>query len=170
MTAPLARISHRIPGRARLRTQGIKGDRAAVNALLGVLEETPGVKNVQVSLTTGSVLVEHDGDIDDVLRAAEQRGALQLEEGEPEPYLTQLNRALVESDRRIQYASKGKLNLETISFVGFVAGGVYQVFNNHGLPAGVTMLRYAVELVTAKALDHVRTVNKLSADSESDKV
>jgi len=32
------------------------------------------------------------------------------------------------------------------------------MFNNHGLPAGVTMLRYAVELVTSKAVDKATQV------------
>jgi hypothetical protein len=70
-----------------------------------------------------------------------------------EHYLATLNRALNVTEERVKDASSGKLDLETIAFVGFVAGGVYQMFNNHGLPAGVTLLRYAVELVTSKAVD-----------------
>ena len=161
MTAALARLVHSIPGRARLRTTGIKGDRAALSQLQAALEDAPGVKDVRVSATTGSVVVEHDGNIDDVLRALEASGALQLETEIAEPYLTQIHRALAESDRRLKAASNGKLDLETISFVGFLAGGVFQVFNRHALPAGVTLLRYAVELATATALDQVRQAAKL---------
>jgi len=156
MTAPVARVVHQIPGRARLRAAGIKGDRAALSGLQSALEDAPGVKNVQVNPTTGSFIVEHEGKLADVLHAVEARGALLLDHEVGEPYLATLNRALIETDRRIQTDSKGKLNLETISFFGFVVGGVYQMFNHHALPAGVTMLRYAVELVTATAIQQVR--------------
>jgi uncharacterized protein involved in exopolysaccharide biosynthesis len=63
--------------------------------------------------------------------------------------LATLNRALNQTEERVKDASHGKVDLETLAFVGFVAGGIYQMFNNHGLPAGVTLLRYAVELVSS---------------------
>lgn len=155
MTPPLARVVHSIPGRTRLRT-GIKADGAALAELRSALEGAPGVNSVRVSPTTGSVVVEHEGVIGEVLRAAEARGALLLEQERSESYLATLNRALLESDRRLKAASRGKLDLETLSFFGFVAGGVYQVFNRHALPAGVTLLRYAIELITATAAHQVR--------------
>lgn len=157
MTAPLARVVHSIPGRTRLRTHGIKGDTVALSALQSALEDTRGVQNVHINLVTGSVLVEHDGDIDDVLRELERRGALRLESEVPEPYLAQIHRALAESDQRLKEVSSGRVDLETLSFLGFVAGGIYQCFNGHGLPAGVTLLRYAVELATSTAIDQART-------------
>ena len=58
MTAPLARVVHSIPGRARLRAAGIKGDRSALSELQSALEDAPRVKNVQVNVTTGSLVVE----------------------------------------------------------------------------------------------------------------
>jgi hypothetical protein len=169
VTTPLARVVHSIPGRARLRTLGIKGDRAALSELQSALEGAPGVRNVQVNPTTGSFVVEHEGSIEAVLRATEARGALLIEEEVGESYLVTLHRALAESDRRIQERSKGRLNLETLSFFGFVAGGVYQVFNHHALPAGVTLLRYAVELVTATAVDQMRQAAKLPTRGEAPK-
>jgi hypothetical protein len=80
-----------------------------------------------------------------------------VDDAQTEPYLAQLHRALSESDQRLRYMSRGKVDLETLSFMGFIVGGVYQVFNGHGLPAGVTMFRYAVELVTSTAVDQVRS-------------
>jgi hypothetical protein len=157
VTAPLARVVHSIPGRTRLRALDIKGDEAALEALRSALEETPGVHEVRVSARTGSILLEHDGSAEDVLQAAESRGYLRVDGTPQEPWLAAMHRALGESDQRLRFASKGKVDLETLSFVGFVAGGVYQIFNNHGLPAGVTMLRYAVELVTSTAVDQVRS-------------
>lgn len=168
MTAPLARVVHSIPGRTRLRTHGIKGDAAALSALQSALEDTLGVQNVLVNRVTGSVLVEHDADIDDVLRDAQRRGALRLENEVHEPYLAQIHRALADSDQRLKDVSSGRVDLETLSFMGFVAGGIYQCFSGHGLPAGVTLLRYAVELATSTAIDQARAAAKLhrAADGE----
>lgn len=166
MTAPLARVVHKIPGRARLRTEEIKGNADAISALQTSLEDLAGVQNVRVNVLTGSILVEHDGDIDDLLHTAEERGYLRVDGAPPDSYLAQIHRALVDSDQRLKAASGGRLDLETVSFVGFVASGIYQCFNNHGLPAGVTLLRYAVELATSKAIDGARTaVARLPSDT-----
>jgi hypothetical protein len=156
MTAPLARVVHSIPGRSRLRTQGVKRDAAALSALQSALEDARGVHDVRVNQVTGSVLVEHEGDINDVLRELERRGALRVENEVREPYLAQIHRALAESDQRLKKVSSGRVDLETLSFMGFVAGGIYQCFNGHGLPAGVTLLRYAVELATSTAVGQAR--------------
>lgn len=156
MTAPLARVVHSIPGRTRLRTHGVKGDAAALSALQSALEVARGVRDVHVNQVTGSVLVEHDGDIGDVLRELERRGALRVENEVREPYLAQIHRAIADSDQRLKEVSSGRVDLETLSFMGFVAGGIYQCFNGHGLPAGVTLLRYAVELATSTAIGQAR--------------
>lgn len=168
MTAALlARVVHSIPGRTRLRTRGVKGDAAALSALQSALEATRGVQNVHVNPVTGSVLVEHDADIDDVLRDAEGRGALRVEHEVREPYLAHIHRALAQSDQRLKEVSSGRVDLETLSFVGFVAGGIYQCFNGHALPAGVTLMRYAVELATSTAIDQARAaVAKLPRAAE----
>ncbi|HTV20834.1 MAG TPA: hypothetical protein VMG12_19250 [Polyangiaceae bacterium] len=153
----LARVVHSIPGRTRLRADGIKGDVAALAAVQTALEDTKGVQNVEINALTGSILVEHDTQLDEVLRVLAERDVIEIDNSEPEHYLATLHRALAESDRRLKVSSKGKLDLETISFFGFVGAGIYQCFNNHGLPAGVTLLRYAVELVTSTAIGQARS-------------
>jgi hypothetical protein len=158
VTAPLARVVHSIPGRTRLRATDIKGDASALDALRTAIESAPAVRNVSVSVLTGSLVVEHDGSVEDLTSDLETRGALRVETEVREHYLAHIHRALAETDERMKQVSNGRVDLETLSFFGFVAGGIYQVFNNHGLPAGVTLFRYAVELVTATAFEHVKTV------------
>jgi len=153
----LARVVHAIPGRTRLRADSIKGDAAALSAVQTALEDTQGVQNVHINALTGSILVEHDSNVEELLAQLQQRDVLELDNSEPEHYLATLHRALAESDRRLKVASKGKIDLETVSFFGFVGAGIYQCFNNHGLPAGVTLLRYAVELVTSTAINQARS-------------
>lgn len=168
MTGPLARVVHSIPGRTRLRATDIKGDASALDALRTAIESAPAVRNVSVSVLTGSLVVEHDGSAEDLTADLERRGALRVETELPEHYLAQIHRALAEADERMKHASSGKVDFETLSFLGFVGGGIYQMFNNRGLPAGVTLLRYAVELVTASAFGQVKVaVQRRAAEAPS---
>jgi hypothetical protein len=154
--APGARIVHGIPGRTRLRTLGMKGRAEYFTELQRALSEIKGVRRVEVNSRTESILIEHESEIGDVLREAEQRGYLRLDESAPEPYLANINRALVASDEKLQELSSGRLNFETVTFLGFIAGGIYQCTHGHALPAGVTLLRYAVELVASAGADHLK--------------
>jgi hypothetical protein len=127
------------------------------------------VRSVQVNPLTESVLLEHDVPSDPLLREAEQRGFLQLdlEPVEREPYLARVGRALQESDQKMHQASSGRVNLDTLAFVGMLAGGIFQVARGNGLPAGVTMLRYAVEFVTSAAHRELLARARASADGDS---
>jgi hypothetical protein len=145
--APSARIVHRVPGRTRLRTQGMRGNQGYFTELQAALSQSKGVQSVRVNALTQSILIQHESAIEEVMLEAERRGYLRLEAAAPEPYLVQIDRALASSDEKLRQATSGRVDLKTLTFLGFVAGGVYQVAKGHALPAGVTLLRYAVELV-----------------------
>jgi len=153
VTAPLVRVVHRTATRTRLRGRGMKGNAEYFEQLRGALVQMAGVRAVRVNPLTESVLLEHDVPSEPLLREAEQRGFLQLalEPLERVPYLTRVGRALQDSDRNLHQASSGRVNLDTLAFMGMLVGGIYQVARGNGLPAGVTMLRYAVEFVTSAA-------------------
>jgi hypothetical protein len=153
----LARVVHSIPGRTRLRAESIKGDIEALSAVQTALEDTEGVQNVQINTLTGSILVEHDASIDELLSKLQQRNVLELDNSEPEHYLANLHRAVAETDRRLELSTKGRLDFETIAFFGFLGTGIYQCVNKQGLPAGVTLLRYALDLVTSTAIGQARS-------------
>jgi hypothetical protein len=146
---PDARIVHSIPGRTRLRTRGMKGQAQYFSELSSALCSIAGVHGVSVNPLTESVLIEHAVPIEQVLREAEQRGFLRHDTSVEAPYLVNIDRAIKDADARLKGASAGKVDLETITFASFVVGGIYQMFNGHGLPAGVTLMRYAVELATS---------------------
>jgi hypothetical protein len=148
-------VVHRTSTRTRLRTRGMKGNREYFEQLRGELSKMAGVHSVQVNPLTQSVLLEHDVPIDPLLRAAEQRGFLHLDlqPVDEEPYLARVGRALIDSDQKLHLASAGRVNLDTVTFLGMLAGGIYQCTQGHALPAGVTMLRYAVEFVNSAAND-----------------
>jgi hypothetical protein len=152
------RIVHRTAERTRLRTRGRKGDTQHFAQLRAALQELPGVRAVYVNARTESILVEHDTPGDPLLREAERRGVLrlQLEAVEQEPYLVRMGHALIEGDEKLRRATSGRVNLDTLAFAGMLAGGILQVYRGHALPAGVTMLRYAVEFVTSSVGEKAR--------------
>jgi hypothetical protein len=149
VTAPGARIVHHVTGRSRLRTRGMKGNDEYFAQVQSALLQARGVRSVEVNPRTESILIDHEGPIEDVLSEAERLGYLRLDDEVEEPYLAQINRAITETDAKLKQATGGRVDLETITFFGFLVGGAYQVANKHALPAGVTLLRYAVELVGA---------------------
>ena len=153
MTGPLARIVHRIPGRTRLRAPAIKGDTVALDVLRTALEDTSGVRAVSVNVLTGSLLVEHEASIEDVLADVARRGCVRLGREYREPYLKQIQRALEESDARLRALTEGRIDMEMLTFLAFLAGGLYQVARGQGLPAGITLLRYALQIVRASGAD-----------------
>jgi heavy-metal-associated domain-containing protein len=150
--APSARIVHQVPGRTRLRTREMKGDDKYFAELHQALSQTPGVRNVQVNSLTQSILLEHDTDIQELMSEAERRGYLRLESPAHQPYLAEIDRVLSVSDHKLREVTGGRLDFETLTFLGFAAGGLYQVVKGRALPAGVTLLRYAVELVGSAGL------------------
>jgi hypothetical protein len=152
VTAPSARIVHRTSGRTRLRTRGMKGRDEYFEQVQTALAQTRGVQRVSVSSLTESILIEHEGPIEEVVLEAERRGYWQIEDGKRDPYLVQVSRVLSESDEKLRQATRGRIDFETLTFLGFVAGGIYQIARGQGLPAGVTLLRYAVDLVGSAGL------------------
>jgi hypothetical protein len=125
----------------------MRGNQGYFAELQAALSQSKGVQSVRVNALTQSILIQHEAAIEEVMLEAERRGYLRLEDEAHEPYLVQLDRALTSSDEKLRHATSGRVDLETLTFLGFVAGGVYQVAKGHALPAGVTLLRYAVELV-----------------------
>ncbi len=67
-------IAHAIDGRLRIRVPAIRGDAAAAATLADRLRRVPGVRHVEASRLTGSVVVRHDASaaaaVWDGLRAA----------------------------------------------------------------------------------------------------
>ena len=155
--APFVRVVHRTSTRTRLRTRGMKGNREYFEQLRAELAKLAGVHSVQVNPLTESVLLEHEVPIDPLLREAEQRGFLHLDlqPVDEEPYLARVGRALIDSDQKLHQASSGRLNLDTLTFFGMLAGGVYQCTHGHALPAGAGAAQEA-RLDAGRALRGVR--------------
>ena len=78
--APVARVSHTLPGRTRIRIEEKRGDEAYFAALKQALTESSDVLAVETNSLTGSVLMYHKGDGLAVWRYAEEKGLLHVNE------------------------------------------------------------------------------------------
>jgi hypothetical protein len=83
VTSAHARLTHSIPGRARLRIAERKRDPSFFSELVGLLAECPAVRKVETSLLTGAVLIHHDGPFDAVAHHCERAGALTFDAPAP---------------------------------------------------------------------------------------
>ena len=51
---------HHVPGRIRVKSPIVKGKKRVADEVLSLLKEIDGVDNVDVNLTTGSLLINYD--------------------------------------------------------------------------------------------------------------
>ena len=151
---PLARIVHQTPHRTRLRTRGMRRDTTYFTEVKHAIEQFEAVGKVHVQSGTESILIEHSDSIDEVLSELQERGYFKLETPDDvAPYLARVGQGLEQGDRQMLEATGGRLGLDTLVFIGFIGSGIYQVTQGRGLPAGVTLLRYAIEMTTAAGRD-----------------
>ncbi len=78
--APLARVSHALPGRIRIRIDEKRGDEAYFADLKQALAEVPDIIDAETNSRTGSVLVRLFGDGLSVWRYAEESGLFHVAE------------------------------------------------------------------------------------------
>jgi hypothetical protein len=82
MTLIRATVTHRLPGRTRLRLAADRGDLALFDRIVARLSEAPGVLRVRANPRTGSILVEHEGEFGDVAGFAREHGLFDMAEPE----------------------------------------------------------------------------------------
>lgn len=75
MPPTVAQIEHQLPGRVRLRVAAQRGN---VTELGEQIAAAPGVRTVRTNPRTGSILIEHTGDLDTIIRFAEEHRLLEF--------------------------------------------------------------------------------------------
>jgi hypothetical protein len=130
---PRAFVSHRLPGRLRLRIEGKRGDRAWFDDAAATLAMLAGVEEVATSPRTGSIRLRHARPAEDVLAAAVARGLFTLADaGAGEGTAAE----------RLRAAAGGFTAGEGLAVVLTLAA-VRQVLRGQILPPAVTLLAYA---------------------------
>lgn len=141
------RLVHQIQGRARLRVLSRRGDAAWFAEVEQRLAARPQVRSVVVTPETGSVLLLHEGALADVLCDAALAELLAIEEPPPsaEQVAGSLEEGVAAVDRWLRSLPGGSLDVRSAGFVAFAGLGVLQMLRGQALPAGLTLLHYALE-------------------------
>jgi hypothetical protein len=141
-------VVHTMKGRARLRFPHELGNAGFFTNLATALARNSSVLQVRVSADTGSVLVIHTGDLGGILAQAARAGLFEVvPPPPPKVSLRAVRDVIVAADDRVAKESGDAFSVGTIVWLGLVGASVYQAKNGHFLPAGVTLLKHAFELM-----------------------
>lgn len=145
-----AHLIHRMHGRARFRIRAHRNDPDYFDSLADRLRRVPGVSNVETNATTGSVLVQHDGSLDDFAAAISddsQLGKLVEFVLQSPPVSHRLSAEISVLDDAVQRFSGGELDLGTVASFGLLGLAGIQLFLGRQLASAVSLAWYAAELI-----------------------
>jgi hypothetical protein len=134
-------LVHVMPGRTRLRAPWLRKDAQAATAVAEAVAALAGVHEVKVRPYTGSILAEHEKDVEPALitqtaaRALAVERVIALGEAPPPPtdipHLSKIAKlaaqAIYEIDRAIMLRTKGSIDLGTLATLGFFGAGAVEV-------------------------------------------
>ena len=145
---PLAQIVHSTTGRVRFRFSEQRGNPAFFESLSTSLARLGSVIETRVSAHTGSVLVLHTGDLQQLVTAAQKRGLFEV--GAPPPPAASARRlrdAIDSIDDRVAKSTGEALSVGKLLFIGLLGAGIFQAKQGHLLPAGMTLFKHALEIL-----------------------
>ncbi len=145
-------IVHVMPRRVRFRLEWLSEDREEARRVAEELAKERGVVEVRVRPRTGSVLCQHDGHVDASGLAAALRTITGVEQligpEQPRPSTVEIARVgsgstvgratselFGDLDRRVAAATEGRLDLATLTTIGFFGFGALEVLLSRRLPA-----------------------------------
>jgi hypothetical protein len=150
---PIETVSN-LPGYARFRISGIRGNESAEAIIVENLRRLPGVQSVEVTRITGSVLIRYEPDqLSPELLLVALLKILDLEDRFLETPRPVLIRELAElgdiANRTVYHMSGGLIDLWTALFTALAALGISRVAQNglNALPGGMTLLWWAGTLL-----------------------
>ena len=174
MTKMNLRIEHQVPGRVRMKIPAGKGNPELLKQISEVFGVIPGIEEVTVNPTTGSVVLHYDADRHDEFHGNFQQhyaahgaangavwramhgadteldkltGSIEAE-AEFLASHSQSARAVVDFvkkvDREIKLATNNKLDLKIIFAVGIIALTVFEVGATAATPVWVTLAIFTV--------------------------
>jgi len=147
---PKANLIHRMHGRARFRVRGHRGDHEYFHSLANRIRHVPGVRNVETNATTGSVLVRHEGGLDDVVEAMladSDLGKMILFVLHSPPAANRLRTEITAIDNAVQRFTDGELDLGTLASFGLCGLAGVQLLSGQHLAGAVSLCWYASELI-----------------------
>jgi len=147
-----ARIAHQIPGRVRLRLEGITAGTAGLERLADAIAAIPGVRRVDIRTDTGSILIRHAGVFDPILESLVTAGLDVLPRGADETIdpIGDVVRELGSVGRSFDAATDGKMDFWSVAFLGLVGLGLWQLANGRVAGPALTVLGQAATIAMAR--------------------
>lgn len=147
---PEAHLTHQIDGRVRFQIASQQRNESYFAAVESKLAELPAVSRLKGNPLTGSILVIHEGDPSEIAQFAQQNGLFRVvdQETAPAPLAVMIAESAGQWDGRLRRATRGRLDLTSLAFLGFAAAGVIRLARGAVWPAGVSLLWYASELLS----------------------
>lgn len=154
--SPKAHLIHRMRGRARFRIREHRDDQDYFDSLADRIRRAPGVSDVQTNATTGSVLIQHDGGLDEIMEALmgdSELGKLIEFVLQSPPVANRLRAQVVGMDAALQRSSGGNVDLATVASFGLLGLAGAQLFLGLQIAGAVSLTWYAAELIRRSSND-----------------
>jgi hypothetical protein len=149
---PRAQVGHHIEGRTRFRVPEKRRDTAWFGKIAERLLSCEGVESVDANAATGSLLVYHATAPQEIGVFAEAHELFTLAPGQAGLVLSQrlggtVQQDLGKVDRWLNASTRGQVDLASVAFLFLAGAGVLQALRGRALPAGITLLNYALEVL-----------------------
>lgn len=135
-----------MPGRLRIRVPSKRGDTTFFSSLPDRFANVPGIDGVMTNPVTGSILFSftRPADADTVIKKAQSKRIFKIRENGTHTLRAQVSGGMTELNSRIKGLTGGEIDLWTLSFLGLLGIGVYQIARgNFAAPAWYTAFWYA---------------------------
>jgi hypothetical protein len=143
-----ASLVHQIDGRLRIRVPLARNDReyfARVRELFGHMQ---GIQTVETNYLTGSILLLHSTDPQEIEKAAARAGLFMIDRGsQPLAASTLIEEKFSSLQARLSHFSRSRIDFQGAALLLLLGGGVVQGLRKRILPPVVTLLWYAATLL-----------------------
>lgn len=151
-----AYVSHRLPGRARLKFPSKKGAVDFFEGLALRLKQGPGVIELQSKPATASLLILHDPSttLETILNYAHEQGLFRCEVPcPPEPAKAPSISAIASQglellDSGLNAASKGRVDLPSVYFLSFLGMGARELARGNIMPPAVSLIWLSIDILS----------------------
>ncbi len=146
---PEAHISHRTSGRLRLKVTSKREHTGYLKSLPDKFSGAPGINELEINPSTGSVLIKHAGDSDEIIDFVRKRGIFKIKFNSVRPPSVHqgVTSAYRDVDGLVQSLSNGSTNAGGLAFLGLVIFGIMQIGKgNFAAPAWYTVFWYALNV------------------------
>lgn len=141
---PVARITHNIKGRLRIKIPLRKGDRDYFSSLAGELVKIPGIARVEINPLTGSILVLHETELEKIIDHANENGLFRIllddmknansnnnSKGTNRRITSRISDVFKQADSKMLDISGGQLDIGGSAFIALAGFGIYQIYRGN---------------------------------------